>query len=206
MKDLQGKVAVITGGASGIGRAVVERAAQLGMKVALADIEEGPLEQTAKELAGNRGRGRGGHHRRIPSSRHRGVARSCPQSVRGCPSRAQQRRRRGGRALVDRERDRLEMGSRREPMGRHPRDQCVRAGAHRARRGSCGQHGVAGGAHLPGSHGPVQRIETRRDVDLGDAVPRSAQHRVADRGVCAVPRVRPNGNRQIGTKPTGVGA
>ena len=51
MKDLQGKVAVITGGASGIGRAVAERAAQLGMKVALADIEEGPLEQTAKELA-----------------------------------------------------------------------------------------------------------------------------------------------------------
>lgn len=51
MRDLQGKVAVITGGASGIGRAVAERAAQLGMKIALADIEEGPLKLTAEELA-----------------------------------------------------------------------------------------------------------------------------------------------------------
>ncbi len=41
MKDLEGKVAVITGGASGIGRAVAERAAAEGMKIVLADIEEG---------------------------------------------------------------------------------------------------------------------------------------------------------------------
>jgi NAD(P)-dependent dehydrogenase (short-subunit alcohol dehydrogenase family) len=40
MEDLQGKVAVITGGASGIGRAVAERAAAEGMRVVLADIGE----------------------------------------------------------------------------------------------------------------------------------------------------------------------
>ena len=51
VRDLQGKVAVITGGASGIGRAVAQQAAQRGMKVALADIEEGPLQLTAQELA-----------------------------------------------------------------------------------------------------------------------------------------------------------
>ena len=50
MEDLQGKVAVITGGASGIGRAVAERAAAEGMKIVLADIEEGPLEQAVDDL------------------------------------------------------------------------------------------------------------------------------------------------------------
>jgi NAD(P)-dependent dehydrogenase (short-subunit alcohol dehydrogenase family) len=52
MEDLQGKVAVITGGASGIGRAVAERAAAEGMKIVLGDIEEGPLARAADDLAG----------------------------------------------------------------------------------------------------------------------------------------------------------
>jgi NAD(P)-dependent dehydrogenase (short-subunit alcohol dehydrogenase family) len=52
MKDLQGKVAVITGGASGIGRAVAQRAAAEGMKVVIADIEEGPLKEAEGELTG----------------------------------------------------------------------------------------------------------------------------------------------------------
>ncbi len=51
MKDLQGKVAVITGGASGIGRAVAERAAGEGMKIVLGDIEEGPLKEAVDELS-----------------------------------------------------------------------------------------------------------------------------------------------------------
>jgi NAD(P)-dependent dehydrogenase (short-subunit alcohol dehydrogenase family) len=50
MEDLQGKVAVITGGASGIGRAVAERAIAEGMRVVLADIEEGPLKQAVDDL------------------------------------------------------------------------------------------------------------------------------------------------------------
>ncbi len=51
MEDLQGKVAVITGGASGIGWAVAERAAADGMRIVLADIEEGPLKDAQSELA-----------------------------------------------------------------------------------------------------------------------------------------------------------
>ncbi len=50
MKDLRGKVAVITGGASGIGRALAERAAAQGMKLVLADVEIGALDKAADEL------------------------------------------------------------------------------------------------------------------------------------------------------------
>ena len=43
MDAFAGKVAVVTGAASGIGLALAERFATEGMKVVLADIEEGPL-------------------------------------------------------------------------------------------------------------------------------------------------------------------
>ncbi len=52
MDDLQGKVAVITGGASGIGKAVAARAAAEGMRIVIADIEEGPLKEAEDELTG----------------------------------------------------------------------------------------------------------------------------------------------------------
>jgi NAD(P)-dependent dehydrogenase (short-subunit alcohol dehydrogenase family) len=51
MDNLEGKVAVVTGAASGIGRAVAERAASEGMKVVLADIEEPALEEAHGKLA-----------------------------------------------------------------------------------------------------------------------------------------------------------
>jgi len=50
VRDLPGKVAVVTGGAGGIGRALGERFATEGMKVVLADIDESALEGTVKEL------------------------------------------------------------------------------------------------------------------------------------------------------------
>ena len=50
MKDFQGKVAVVTGAASGIGRALAEKSAALGMKVVLADVEERALKQAEEEL------------------------------------------------------------------------------------------------------------------------------------------------------------
>lgn len=50
MKKLKGKVAVITGAASGLGRALAERAAQEGMNVVLADMDGEDLARVEKDL------------------------------------------------------------------------------------------------------------------------------------------------------------
>ncbi|MEW9898145.1 SDR family NAD(P)-dependent oxidoreductase [Chitinivorax sp. PXF-14] len=51
MKDLKGKVAVITGGAEGIGKAIARKAAAEGMKLVLADIDGSKLDATLSEFA-----------------------------------------------------------------------------------------------------------------------------------------------------------
>ncbi len=50
MQDLEGRVAVITGAASGIGLAMARRFGRAGMRVVLADIEKDPLEAAGKAL------------------------------------------------------------------------------------------------------------------------------------------------------------
>jgi len=52
MRELRDRVAVVTGAASGIGRALAERFAAEGMKVVLADVEEAALAAAEQELAG----------------------------------------------------------------------------------------------------------------------------------------------------------
>ncbi len=51
MRELRGRVAVVTGGASGIGLAMARRFGEEGMRVVLADVERTPLEKAAGELA-----------------------------------------------------------------------------------------------------------------------------------------------------------
>ena len=51
MRELRGKVAVVTGAASGIGRAMAERFAREGMKVVLADVQEKPLAEAREASA-----------------------------------------------------------------------------------------------------------------------------------------------------------
>jgi NAD(P)-dependent dehydrogenase (short-subunit alcohol dehydrogenase family) len=50
MDEFEGRVAVITGGASGMGRAFADRFAAAGMKLVLADIEEDALSRAITEL------------------------------------------------------------------------------------------------------------------------------------------------------------
>jgi 2-keto-3-deoxy-L-fuconate dehydrogenase len=53
--DLKGKVAVITGGASGIGAATARRLAAAGASVLIADLNEQAAQGLAKELPGTKG-------------------------------------------------------------------------------------------------------------------------------------------------------
>jgi NAD(P)-dependent dehydrogenase (short-subunit alcohol dehydrogenase family) len=50
MQELRGKVAVVTGGAAGIGRALVDRFVAEGMRVVVADVEEAALDAAVAEL------------------------------------------------------------------------------------------------------------------------------------------------------------
>jgi len=50
MQDFEGKVAVVTGAASGIGRALTEKCLAEGMHVVMADIEEAVLREVSAEL------------------------------------------------------------------------------------------------------------------------------------------------------------
>jgi NAD(P)-dependent dehydrogenase (short-subunit alcohol dehydrogenase family) len=50
MDDLKGKVAVVTGGAGGIGRALAARFAAEGMRLVVADVEEAVLDTTVATL------------------------------------------------------------------------------------------------------------------------------------------------------------
>lgn len=50
MKEFGGKVAVITGAASGIGLGIARRCVREGMRVVLADVDQSALEQAEQEL------------------------------------------------------------------------------------------------------------------------------------------------------------
>ena len=53
MQELKGKVAVITGAAEGIGKAIAVAAAAEGMRLVLADISDALLNSTVQELRAN---------------------------------------------------------------------------------------------------------------------------------------------------------
>ncbi|HSB98145.1 MAG TPA: SDR family NAD(P)-dependent oxidoreductase [Spongiibacteraceae bacterium] len=52
MQDFNNKVAVITGGASGVGKAIGERLGRAGAKIVIADIEQSALDKVVAEFSG----------------------------------------------------------------------------------------------------------------------------------------------------------
>ena len=52
MDEFRGRVAVITGAASGIGRGMARHAAREGMRVVLADVEAAALDDAVADVAG----------------------------------------------------------------------------------------------------------------------------------------------------------
>ncbi|MAE93341.1 MAG: short-chain dehydrogenase [Deltaproteobacteria bacterium] len=52
MQEFEGRVAVVTGGASGVGKALAKAFVGEGMKVVIADVEEPALKATVEELGG----------------------------------------------------------------------------------------------------------------------------------------------------------
>jgi NAD(P)-dependent dehydrogenase (short-subunit alcohol dehydrogenase family) len=55
MEQLSGRTAVVTGGASGLGRALAHGWASHGMKVVVADIESKPAQVVADEIQASGG-------------------------------------------------------------------------------------------------------------------------------------------------------
>ncbi|MBY0401992.1 SDR family NAD(P)-dependent oxidoreductase, partial [Myxococcota bacterium] len=51
MKDWQGRVAVVTGGAGDIGRAIARALLRKGVRVVVSDVEQGALDRAVRELA-----------------------------------------------------------------------------------------------------------------------------------------------------------
>ena len=155
MDDFEGKVAVVTGAASGIGLALADRFGSEGMRVVLADVERdaaGRARPPAWPSEFGAGRGAGGADRRPRRGRGRRPRRGHVRAVRHRPRRVQQRRRRRRRAGLDGARRPLALDRRRQPAQRRPRHPGLRAPHDRAGRGPRRQHG-----HRPRASSPDRR-------------------------------------------------
>ncbi len=170
----EGKVAVITGAASGIGRGLAQRFGAEGMRLVLADIEADALECGGRRPPRWGRRCRRPRHRRVRGRRGRRAGPRRARRLRRGPSGVQQRR--GRRWWTHRvvHHRRLGVGARRQPVGRHPRDARLPAHADRAGRGPHRQHRVAGGPVRGAVHGSVQREQVRRRRHQRDGPSRAA--------------------------------
>ena len=76
MRIEPGRIAVVTGGASGIGYALAAAAAARGMRVVLADVRADALEAAAARLSGEGAAVDGSRRRRLPPDDIERVARA----------------------------------------------------------------------------------------------------------------------------------
>ena len=177
MRELKGKVAVVTGAASGIGRAMAERFAREGMKLVLADVAGRPARRGARRDRSRRCRGHRRAHRRVQVG---GGRRACEARVRGLRRGArplQQRGRRRRRPVLGDAGGRLGVGPGRQPVERRPRHPRVRAPHDRAGRGPRRQHGIDRGSAQRAGDGPLLRDQARCRRHQRVPAPRPHDHR-----------------------------
>ena len=133
MREVEGKVAFITGGGSGVGLGMARAFLGAGMKVAIADIRTDHLEEATAELGGDV------HAIQLDVTDREAFARAADETERVSRQRArplQQRRHQPLQRHRRRDLPGLGLGARRQPRRRRQRRRHLRAedqGARRAR-------------------------------------------------------------------------
>ena len=170
LTSLQGRTAVVTGGASGIGRALSLLFAREGADVVVADLDEAGMAETVAGVtqAGRRGLAVKTDVSRL--DRRAGARRARVRRVRRGPRALQQR----GRRPLGRARGRhppgLGVGDGRQPLGRHPRRGGLRAAHDRPEAtGTRREHRVHGRAHRLAGTRRLQHHQVRGRRPLRDA-------------------------------------
>ena len=203
MEQLQGRVGVVTGAASGIGKAVATALAAEGMKVVLSDIEQTALDAAVGELAA------AGHEvlgvRTDVSSWDAVQALAAATmdhfgAVHVLHNNAGVVSRRGGRGAHARH---VELGARRRPVERDLRDQGVPAADQGPGRGPHREHGVDRRPAGERRDRAVQRRQVRRGRRsrrrCGSSSTRPARRSAARS--CALARSTPRSCSPTGTAP-----
>ena len=179
MREFEGKVAVITGAASGIGRAMADRFAEAGMKVVLGDIEEEALDRAVTEM-------RQAEHDvtgvLADVSSEAGVQRLADETLAAYGGVHVLCNNAGvvvGGSIVGDSRPvplgatahRLAVDARRESLGRDPRRPHLHADHARAgRTGTHREHGVDGRTDRRSAARHLRGVEARRGAALGGAL------------------------------------
>ena len=187
MKELKGKVAAVTGAASGLGRSMALAFAAEGMDLALADVDEVSLSSVQDEVLAKGVRAITLKVDVSQCAADRGVPRPDADAPRRRARGVQQRRRLAARRGVGEQRRRLAMDPRRQPVGRDPRRARLRAAPDRAGRGPYRQHRFGVRPDLAARLGRLQRHQARGGRAVGIAAPRPARAQFARRRLGAVP-------------------
>ena len=180
MRDVEGRVAFITGGGSGVGLGMAKAFVAAGMRVAIADIRADHLEAATAELERRRARDPAGRDRPRGVRARRGRDRARPRE-RARP--LQQRRDQPLQRHRRRDVPGLGLGARRQPRRRRQRRRHVRAADQGARRGRARrQHGVDGRVRRRPGRGHLHDREVRRARAVGRAAlePAAARDRRLD--------------------------